>query len=98
MFLNCVPSRIVEATFAVTPMETVKTKLIQRNMKMVEGIKTIIKEEGIGGIYQVGYIFRLCLLVFYIALILLCYVLYVGSFCDDFETVLKPRTTIHVLQ
>jgi solute carrier family 25 citrate transporter 1 len=44
---------VIEATFAVTPMETVKTKLIQRNMKMVEGVKMILKEEGFAGLYQV---------------------------------------------
>ena len=42
----------IEAVFAVTPMETIKTKLIQHNLSLVEGVKMIIKESGFGGLYQ----------------------------------------------
>lgn len=42
----------IEAIFAVTPMETIKTKLIQKNLNLVEGVKVIVKEEGLGGLYQ----------------------------------------------
>jgi len=50
-----------EAIVAVTPMETIKTKLIhdqnspegQRKYKgLVHGVSTIVKQEGFGGIYQ----------------------------------------------
>lgn len=51
-FLAGLGAGTAEAVFAVTPMETVKTKLIQSNMGLVEGIKAIIKESGIGGLYQ----------------------------------------------
>lgn len=51
-FLAGVGAGIVEAVFAVTPMETIKTKLIQTNQPMISGIKTILKESGIGGLYQ----------------------------------------------
>jgi solute carrier family 25 (mitochondrial citrate transporter), member 1 len=42
----------IEAILAVTPMETIKTKLIERNMNMVAGVTAIVKEEGMGGLYQ----------------------------------------------
>ena len=42
----------VEAIFAVTPMETIKTKLIETNKGLVEGVSMIIKEKGFGGLYQ----------------------------------------------
>src|SRR6185312_1690983 len=49
-----------EAIFAVTPMETVKTKMIHdQNRKegprykgLIHGVGQIIKEEGIGGVYK----------------------------------------------
>ena len=42
----------IEAILAVTPMETVKTKLIQTNQGLVEGVKSILKESGVRGLYQ----------------------------------------------
>lgn len=36
-FLAGMGAGTIEAIFAVTPMETIKTKLIQKNMNMVEG-------------------------------------------------------------
>jgi solute carrier family 25 citrate transporter 1 len=43
---------VFEAIFAVTPMETVKTKLIETNLGLVDGVKLILKEQGIRGLYQ----------------------------------------------
>ncbi len=43
---------ITEAILIVTPMETIKTKLIQTNQSLVPGIKTILKESGPAGLYQ----------------------------------------------
>jgi len=42
---------VAEAILAVTPIETVKTKLIQSNQGLVSGVKHIIKTEGWGGLY-----------------------------------------------
>mmetsp|Transcript_33237 Transcript_33237/g.40789 ORF Transcript_33237/g.40789 Transcript_33237/m.40789 type:complete len:270 (+) Transcript_33237:270-1079(+) len=42
----------VEATLAVTPIETVKTKLIDGNKSFVQGFIGIYKAEGIRGLYQ----------------------------------------------
>lgn len=36
----------------VTPVETVKTKLIHLNMEFVGGVKHIVAKEGLGGVYQ----------------------------------------------
>lgn len=47
-----VTAGVVEATLAVTPMETIKTRLIHGNMGMVQGTISILKSEGIGGIYK----------------------------------------------
>lgn len=43
---------VTEATFAVTPQETIKTKLINLNKGMVEGVPYLIKTEGIAGLYS----------------------------------------------
>lgn len=43
---------ITEAVIIVTPMETIKTKLIQTNQSLVPGIKTILRESGPSGLYQ----------------------------------------------
>ncbi|OQR97791.1 tricarboxylate transporter [Achlya hypogyna] len=42
----------IEATVATTPIETVKTKLIDANAGMIQGVRRIIAQEGIGGLYQ----------------------------------------------
>eukprot|EP00640_Fibrocapsa_japonica_P003063 CAMPEP_0113953094 /NCGR_PEP_ID=MMETSP1339-20121228/90794_1 /TAXON_ID=94617 /ORGANISM="Fibrocapsa japonica" /LENGTH=262 /DNA_ID=CAMNT_0000961801 /DNA_START=75 /DNA_END=863 /DNA_ORIENTATION=- /assembly_acc=CAM_ASM_000762 len=42
----------IEATLATTPIETVKTKLIQTNSGFVSGIRQVMATEGIGGLYQ----------------------------------------------
>lgn len=39
-----------EAALAVVPQETIKTKLINLNMGMVDGVSHIVKTEGIGGL------------------------------------------------
>lgn len=60
-FLCGLGAGMSEAVFAVTPMETVKTKFIHdlnqpkdsRKYKgLVHGVSTIVKTEGIGGIYK----------------------------------------------
>ena len=51
-FLAGMGAGTFEAILAVTPMETVKTKLIETNKGMVEGVGLILKEKGIGGLYQ----------------------------------------------
>eukprot|EP00536_Pseudo-nitzschia_multiseries_P000319 jgi/Psemu1/299969/fgenesh1_kg.4_\ len=43
---------VSEALLIVAPVETVKTKVIELNMPFVEGLKYIIKREGIGGVYK----------------------------------------------
>jgi len=50
---------VCEAIFAVTPMETVKTKFIHDQSKaqpkykgLVHGVTTIVREEGLGGVYK----------------------------------------------
>ncbi|OQS01949.1 tricarboxylate transporter [Thraustotheca clavata] len=42
----------IEATLATTPIETVKTKLIDANCGMVRGVRNIVQQEGIRGLYQ----------------------------------------------
>eukprot|EP01036_Dinobryon_divergens_P024915 gene24915-33408_t len=41
-----------EAVLAVTPMETIKTKLIQTNQPLVAGVSSILRESGFRGLYQ----------------------------------------------
>jgi len=43
---------VAEALLIVAPVETVKTKCIDLNMSFMDGMKHILKNEGIGGIYQ----------------------------------------------
>ncbi len=43
---------VIEAIFCVTPLETLKTKLIQGNLPMVKGIKQIYFNEGLKGFYK----------------------------------------------
>ena len=42
----------IEAILAVTPMETIKTKLIEKNHGLVSGVRMILRESGIAGLYQ----------------------------------------------
>lgn len=42
----------VEATVAVTPIETMKTKLIDSNQSFIRGVLSIYRAEGIRGIYK----------------------------------------------
>jgi solute carrier family 25 (mitochondrial citrate transporter), member 1 len=51
-FLAGVGAGIIEAVVAVTPMETVKTKLIETNSTLIQGVRLIIKESGFAGLYQ----------------------------------------------
>jgi solute carrier family 25 (mitochondrial citrate transporter), member 1 len=43
---------ITEAILVVTPQETIKTKLIEMNNGFYNGIKTIVKKEGLLGMYN----------------------------------------------
>lgn len=43
---------VLEAIVCVTPLETLKVKLIQGNMPMVKGIKQIYAAEGVTGFYK----------------------------------------------
>lgn len=43
---------VAEALAIVAPVETVKTKVIEMNMPFIQGLKHIIKNEGIFGVYQ----------------------------------------------
>lgn len=43
---------VTEAFVIVAPVETVKTKCIELNMSFSQGLKHIIKTEGVGGVYQ----------------------------------------------
>jgi solute carrier family 25 (mitochondrial citrate transporter), member 1 len=52
-FLAGLGAGAVEAVFAVTPLETIKTKLIQTNQALLPGVRSIIRESGIAGLYQV---------------------------------------------
>ena len=51
-FLAGVGAGVSEAVVMVTPMETIKTKLIQTNTNFFTGVRLILKESGIAGIYQ----------------------------------------------
>ncbi|OWY91063.1 Tricarboxylate transporter, partial [Phytophthora megakarya] len=42
----------LEAAIAMTPIETLKTKLIGANAGMWEGTKMILRQEGLAGLYQ----------------------------------------------
>ncbi|KDO30689.1 hypothetical protein SPRG_04591 [Saprolegnia parasitica CBS 223.65] len=42
----------IEATVATTPIETLKTKLIDANAGMLHGVRRILAEEGARGLYQ----------------------------------------------
>ena len=43
---------VCEATLAVTPQETLKTKLINLNMGLVDGVPHLLKTEGVSGLYS----------------------------------------------
>lgn len=51
-FIAGLGAGVSEALIIVAPVETVKTKCIETNAPFVEGLKHIIKTEGIGGVYQ----------------------------------------------
>lgn len=51
-FLAGLGAGTIEAIFAVTPMETIKTKLIETNQNLIPGVKSIIAESGVSGLYQ----------------------------------------------
>jgi solute carrier family 25 citrate transporter 1 len=43
---------VMEALVIVAPVETIKTKCIEQNQPFVQGLKHIIKTEGISGVYK----------------------------------------------
>jgi solute carrier family 25 citrate transporter 1 len=51
-FLAGLGAGVSEALIIVAPVETVKTKCIELNMSFLDGLKYIMKNEGIGGVYQ----------------------------------------------
>jgi len=50
-FLAGLCAGICEATLVVTPQETIKTKLINLNMGLVDGVPHLLKAEGVAGVY-----------------------------------------------
>lgn len=42
----------VEAVLVVTPMETMKTKMIERHLDMIGGVRAILHTGGLRGLYQ----------------------------------------------
>ena len=54
-FCSGLLSGATEAIFVVTPQDTIKTKLIELNTGFSNGIKNIIKNEGISGLYKGVY-------------------------------------------
>lgn len=62
-FLAGVGAGTIEAVVAVTPMETVKTKLIQTNQSLIPGVRSILKESGVAGLYQVTLLTKIQLLI-----------------------------------
>lgn len=51
-FLAGMCAGVCEATLAVTPQETIKTKLINLNMGFLEGVPFLLKTEGLAGVYS----------------------------------------------
>lgn len=52
---------VTEALLVVAPVETVKTKVIEMNMPFLQGFRHIVKNEGMGGVYQgVSCLFSVC--------------------------------------
>jgi hypothetical protein len=51
-FLAGVGAGVIEAIFAVTPMESIKTITIEKHLGVFAGMKHIWKEYGIGGFYK----------------------------------------------
>ncbi len=51
-FLAGMGAGIAEAIIIVAPVETVKTKCIELHMPFIEGMRHILKNEGVNGMYQ----------------------------------------------
>lgn len=45
-------SGVLESVLVVTPMETVKTRLIDSNKGMMEGVRYVINKNGVAGLYK----------------------------------------------
>lgn len=52
-FIAGVGAGTIEAALVVTPMETLKTKMIENHLGMVNGVRRILKTSGLRGMYQV---------------------------------------------
>ncbi|KAH8045155.1 hypothetical protein JL720_16793 [Aureococcus anophagefferens] len=50
-FLAGLGAGVCEATLAVTPQETLKTKLINLNMGLADGVPHLLRTEGLAGLY-----------------------------------------------
>jgi hypothetical protein len=51
-FLAGVGAGVIEAIFAVTPMESIKTITIEKHLGLVSGVKHIWAEYGLSGFYK----------------------------------------------
>lgn len=51
-FLAGLGAGVSEALVIVAPVETIKTKCIELNKGFLDGLKYVLKTEGIGGVYQ----------------------------------------------
>lgn len=51
-FIAGMGAGVSEALLVVAPVETVKTKTIELNMPFIQGMKYIVQNQGIGGLYQ----------------------------------------------
>jgi solute carrier family 25 citrate transporter 1 len=51
-FLAGVGAGVVEAVFAVTPMESIKTVTIEQNLGLVGAVRFILRENGPSGLYK----------------------------------------------
>jgi len=51
-FLAGLGAGVAESIAIVTPLETIKVKLIATNQPMVEGIKSIVAQDGVAGLYK----------------------------------------------
>ena len=51
-FLAGVGVGTVEAVLVVTPMESMKTKMIERHLDMMGGVRYILHTGGVRGLYQ----------------------------------------------
>lgn len=51
-FLAGFGAGVIEAVVAVTPMESIKTFAIEKNLGLVSAVRGIVQTSGIGGLYK----------------------------------------------